>query len=115
MPRPIRVKAVGKPIMMTTTMSASMVRPSAGSLIASVPAHAALLGGLVDVLGVGDREPARLLVDIFAVRQLLLDDVDLLDVLEPARPFPGLEADDAAHDLGDALQHHQRAGDRYDR
>jgi hypothetical protein len=33
MPSPISVKAVAKPIMMTTTMSASIRSPRAGSLI----------------------------------------------------------------------------------
>ena len=46
--------------------------------------------------------------------ELLLDHVDLGHVLQPGRPGAGPEADDAAHDLGDALQHHQRAGDRDD-
>ena len=50
-----------------------------------------------------DRELARFLVDIFAVRELFLDDVDFGDVFQPTRPFAGPEADDAAHDLGHAL------------
>src|SRR5258706_15235118 len=58
-----------------------------------------------------DRDLARLLIDIFAARKLLLDDIDLRDVLQPAGPFSGLQAYDATHDLGDALQHHQRASD----
>ena len=32
--------------------------------------------------------------------------------LQPARPLAGLQADDAAHDLGDALEHHHRARER---
>jgi hypothetical protein len=50
-----------------------------------VPAHAALPRAFLDVRRVRDRFAARLLVDVLAVRQLLLDHVDLADVLEPAR------------------------------
>src|SRR5438445_13760079 len=66
---------------------------------------------LVDFMRPLDRDLARLLIDIFTVRKLLLDDVDLRDVLQPAGPFAGPQADDATYDLGDALQHHQRTGD----
>ena len=55
---------------------------------------------------------ARFLVDILAVRELLLDDVDLLTSLSRRGQAPVLQADDAAHDLGEALQQHQRAGQR---
>src|SRR6266478_667113 len=54
-----------------------------------------------------DGELARFFVHVLAVRELLLDDVNLRDVLEAARPYSGLEADDAARDLGSALEHHQ--------
>src|SRR5262245_3010795 len=59
-----------------------------------------------------DRSLARFFVHVLAVRELLLDDVDLRDVLEPARPFARLETDDAAHDLGGALKHHQYSSHR---
>ncbi len=52
------------------------------------------------------------IVDVLAMRQLLLDDVDLVDVLEPARPRPGLQAHHAAGDFSGALQQQQRAGQR---
>src|SRR5919199_90804 len=97
MPRPISVKAVGKPIMITTTMSPSIVRPRAASLMsvtrfpyrADAPSR---------------RSVARALIDELALRELLLDHVDLSHILEAARPFSGPEADDAAHHLGQALQ-----------
>src|SRR4030095_7442740 len=69
---------------------------------------------LVDLLGALDGDLARFLIDEFAVRQLLLDDVDLRDVLEAAGPLPRSDADDAAYDLGNALQHHHGASDRND-
>src|SRR4051812_3775737 len=117
MPSPIRVKAVAKPIMMTTTISASIRSPRAGSLMQSrscldVSAHAALASGLLDLGCLGDGELARFLVDVLAMGQLFPDHVDLGHVLEPRRPGAGSQADDAAHHLGDALQQHQRAGDR---
>src|SRR4051812_36318698 len=114
MPRPISVKAVGKPIMMTTTMSASMVRPRAGSLTLGSPAAHALVGRLVDVLGALDRALARLLVHEGAAGQLLLDHVDLLRVLQAVRPGAGLQAHDAAQDLRDPLDEDQHPGDRDD-
>ena len=78
MPRPISVKAVGKPIMITTTMSAEHQQPERGiAHVLQVSAHAALARRLVDLVGALDRELARFLVDVFAVRELLLDDVDL--------------------------------------
>jgi hypothetical protein len=46
------------------------------------------------------------------VAELGVDDVDLLDVLEARRPLPGAEADQAAHDLGQPLQHDQHARER---
>src|SRR5215217_3638267 len=46
------------------------------------------------------------------MRELLLDDVDFRHVLEPAGPLPGLETDDAAHDLGQALKHQYGSGHR---
>ena len=70
---------------------------------------------LVDLLGARDRGLARLLVHVLAMRELLLDDVDLRDILQAARPFAGPEADDAAHDLGQSLKHHEGAGYRNDR
>ena len=69
--------------------------------MSGVSAHAALARRLVDILDVLDGDLARFLIDVLAVGQLLLDHVDFGDVLEPARPFAGLQADDAAHDLGE--------------
>src|SRR5262245_6472543 len=66
-------------------------------------------------MGALDRDLARLLVDELAMRELLLDDVGLCDILEPAGPLSGLQADDTARHLGDALQHYERAGDRNNR
>jgi hypothetical protein len=63
----------------------------------SSPPMPALARGFVDLLRALDRDLARFLVDIFAVRELLLDNVDFRHVLEPARPCSGLEADDTAH------------------
>ncbi len=37
-----------------------------------------------------DRDLARFLVDIFAMCELLLDDVDFGDVVQPRWPFAGL-------------------------
>ena len=53
---------------------------------------------------------AGLFIHVRASRQLLLDDVDLLGVLQPLGPLSGLEADDATDDLGEALEQHERAG-----
>src|SRR5689334_17218003 len=116
MPRPIRVNAVGKPSMITTTIRPSIERPSAASLISMAPAlgacrAAALPRRFVDRLRLLDDLAAGLFVDVRAARELLLDDVDLLGVLQPRRPFAGAQADDAAQDLGEALQHHDGAGD----
>jgi hypothetical protein len=97
MPRPIIVNAVGKPIIIFD---------------AATFAHPALLRGLMNMLCLFDGGPPRFLVDEFAVRQLLADNVDFLDVRQALRPFAGLQADDAAHDFGDALNHYQRAGNR---
>src|SRR5690349_16918091 len=119
MPRPISVNAVGKPSMITTTIRPSIERPRAASLMSMASplgagAAAALPRGLVDRLGLLDDVAARLLVDVGAARELLLDDVDLLGVLQTGRPFAGADADDAAQDLGEALQHDDRAGERDD-
>src|SRR5262245_65544569 len=97
MPKPISVNAVGKPIMITITMSASIKSPSAGSLMCSVSAHAALARRFVDLLGTPNRDLARLFIDVFAVGKWLLDDVNLGDIFQPARPFPGLEAEAGAY------------------
>ena len=80
--------------------------------VLSLRAHAALARGLVDLVRALDRDLARLVVDVFAVRQLLLDHVDLGDVMQPRRPRAGAQAHHAAHNLGYALQHHQPTGDR---
>src|SRR5512140_2878078 len=96
MPNPISVKAVGKPMMMPTTMSARMVRPRAGSLTLGSPAAHALVGGLVDLVGALDGALARLLVHEGAPGQLLLDHVDLFRVLQAVRPLAGPQAHDAA-------------------
>ena len=68
--------------MITTTMRAQHQQSEGGiAHVFKLPAHAALARGLVDLVGALDRDLARFLVDIFAVRQLLFDDVDLGDVL----------------------------------
>ena len=47
---------------------------------------------------------------------LLEDDLfELLDVVQPLRPLAGLQADDAADHLDDALQQQQHAGRRNQR
>src|SRR4029453_8731553 len=79
-----------------------------------VPTHAALACALVDLLGALDGALARFLIDEFALPQMPLHDADLRDVLEAAGPLPRSDADDAAYDLGNALQHHHGAGDRND-
>ena len=48
----------------------------------------ALTRRFVDALRPLDRDLARFFVDELAVRELLLDDVDLLDVLQPAGHTP---------------------------
>jgi hypothetical protein len=45
------------------------------------------------------------------VRELSIDDIDLLDVLQPCRPDAGAQTLDAAEDLGQPLEHHQRTCD----
>ena len=50
-----------------------------------VSPHAALARLLVDLLCPLDGDLARLFVDMFTVRELFLDDVDLRDVLAAAR------------------------------
>src|SRR6476469_4351774 len=99
MPSPISVNAVGKPSMITTTISVSISSPSAGSLTFRPPRADALVRGLVDLVGALDRALARFLVHQRAAGELLLDYVDLLGVLQPVWPYAGLQADDAAHDL----------------
>ena len=50
---------------------------------------------------------------VFAVLGLFEHDlVELLDVMQAFRPFAGADALHAAHDLDDALHHHQHADDR---
>src|SRR3979490_2285152 len=114
MPRPISVNAVGKPIMITITMRASMVKPSAASLTFSSPCTDALVRGFVDLVGAFDRTLARFLVHERAAGELLLNHVDLLDVLQAIGLLPGLQAHDAADDLGQPLDQHQNSGDRND-
>src|SRR5689334_19012214 len=111
MPRPISVNAVGKPSMITTTISVSMVRPSAGSLTFSPPRADALVRRLVDVVRALDGALAVFLGHERAARELLLDHVDFLGVLQAVRPFARLEAHHATHDLRQALDQHQDAGD----
>src|SRR5215472_7397120 len=62
-----------------------------------------------------DRALARLSVYVLAAGELLLDDVDLRGVLEPLRPFPGSQADGAAQNFRQPLQHDQHARNRDDR
>ncbi|OWK21937.1 hypothetical protein AJ88_13185 [Mesorhizobium amorphae CCBAU 01583] len=63
-----------------------------------VSSHSPLARRLFDILRAFDCGLARFGVNMLAVLELLGDDVDLLDVLESARPFSGPEADDAARD-----------------
>src|SRR5581483_8298324 len=97
MPRPISVKAVGKPSMMATTMSPSIRSPRT-SLFTALPPDP-LPCRFLNLLGVLHRQPARLLVDVLAHLQLLLHHVDLGDVLQAARPLPRPQADHATLDL----------------
>ena len=80
---------------------ASSVRAPGRSCL-DVSPEPALTRHLLDLMGARDRPLARFLVDVLAGGKLLFDDVDLGHVLEPVGPHPGLDADDAAHDLGDA-------------
>src|SRR5450756_2089580 len=100
MPRPISVNAVGKPIMITTTMSASMVSPSPASLTFGSPWTDTVVRGFVDIVGAFDCALARFLVNERAAGELLLDHIDLLRVLQAIGPLPGLQAHDATRDLG---------------
>src|SRR5438132_561981 len=59
MPSPMSVNAVGKPSMITITISMSIVRPRAGSLTFGSPRSDALVRGLVDLVGAFDRALAR--------------------------------------------------------
>src|ERR1043165_8610783 len=97
-PSPIRVKAVGKPIMIATTIRVSIRSPSAGSLMVFSALVHALARGFVDRLRRGDRTLAGILVAVLAVGELLLAHVDLFRVLEARGPLAGLQAHDAAHD-----------------
>src|SRR5678815_3931198 len=92
-PRPMSVNAVGKPIMIATTMSPSIKSPREGSLtrkrslpVGRVVDGRAVTCRFVDGMGLPDGGAARLLVDELAVRELLTDDVDLLDVLDARGP-----------------------------
>ncbi len=80
-----------------------------------IPAHTALARGFINMLRPFYRRLALGRIDILAMRQLLLDHIDLGDILETARPDAGPETDDAPHDFGNPLQHHQCAGDRDNR
>src|SRR2546430_15222369 len=66
--------------------------------------------GVVDGVRAFHRDTPRLLVHVFAVAELRLDDVDLFHVLESRGPLTGLETYDAADDLGQPLQHDEDAG-----
>src|SRR5581483_1610697 len=110
MPRPISVKAVGKPSMMATTMSPSIRSPRT-SLFTTLPRDP-LPCRFLNLLGVLHRQPACLLVDVLAHLQLLLHHVDLRHVLQTAGPLPRPQADDAPHDLGQTLEHDEGTGDR---
>src|SRR5258708_10439562 len=114
MPRPISVNAVGKPSMITTTMSPSMSKSRAGSVTLGSPRSNALVRGFVDLVRAFDRAPARFIVHERAAGELLLDHVDLLGILQAIGPYPRLQAHDAADDLADPLDQHQDAGDRND-
>ena len=54
----------------------------AGQSVVKLYAAAMFPGFFLDLRGAGDRQPARLVVDVFRLQQLLLDDVDLVHVLE---------------------------------
>src|SRR6185436_9749262 len=88
-PSPMSVNAVGKPIMIATTMSPSIRSPREGSLTRARSLPVGVVDGravsrrLVDGMSLADGDAPRLLVDELAVGELLADDVDLLDVLEP--------------------------------
>src|SRR5579862_5551108 len=112
MPRPISVNAVGKPIMITITMSASMVSPSPASLTFGSPRSNALMRGLVDLVGPLDCALAGLVIHQRAAGKLLLDHVDLLGILQAVRPCAGLQTDCTAYNFGHTLDQHQHAGDR---
>src|SRR5471032_1609985 len=114
MPRPISVNAVGKPSMITTTISVSISMPSAGSLTFRSPRADALVRGLVNLVGAFDGALAVFLVHERAARELLLDHIDLLGILQAIRPDAGLQANDAAQDLGDSLDEDEDARDRND-
>jgi len=62
--------------------------------------HGAVAGGLVDRVRAFHRRAARLLVHELTAPELRLDDVDLLDVLEPRRPGAGAQTHDAPDDFG---------------
>ena len=78
-PSPISVKAVGKPIMITTTMSPKSEARGPDRSCVQLSPHPALARGFVDTVRVFDRDLARILIDVFAVCELLFDDVGLGD------------------------------------
>src|ERR1041384_5388486 len=114
MPRPISVKAVGKPNMITTTIRPSIVSPRPASLTFGSLRAYALVRRFIDLMGVFDCTLARFLVNQRAAGELLFNDIDLLRVLKALRPLAGSQADRAAPDLGDTLNEHQDASDRND-
>src|SRR6185436_18984198 len=69
---------------------------------------------LVNFMDACDRPLARCFVDVFAVGKLFLDNVDFCYVMKTLGPLTGPDANDAAHDLGDGLQHDKRPGHRND-
>jgi hypothetical protein len=66
----------------------------------------------IDFVCVLNGSIADVVIDVFAGGQLLFDHVSFGDVLEPARPFAGLQTNDTADDLGNTLEGDQRARDR---
>src|SRR5258706_10530717 len=97
MPRPISVNAVGKPSMITTTISESISSPSAGSLTFRPPRAEALVRGLVDVVRALDGALAVFLGHERAARELLLDHVDFLGVLQSLQQLARLQPHHPAH------------------
>ncbi len=92
----IRVKAIGNPSMMMKMNRNSIDRPICGSVMLR------LLGPV----------GARLLAAL-ALQLLLVQDhaFGLLHVVQPLRPLAVADAQDAADDLGDALQQQEHPGD----
>ena len=116
MPSPIRVKAVAKPIMITTTMSAEHQEPEGGIahiLLSPAPmprcrAASSICAARAIAAWRSHRRHAR------SERSCSSTTSISLTSFSRDGQAPVLQADDAAHHLGKALQQHQGAGDRDD-